>query len=148
MVETWDSTDMSKWQHEFKPKVHSAQYPAFGNRLLLFIAVTQKVLLPKSSSLLELSGCHKQKEDAPSQNVDENTPISINSPHHGKQVLTSRAQQEHDLPLQDAKHSCPGQTLCSVRSFAATGTIQGGNAAAQEESKPNFHPMSSATPWN
>lgn len=37
---------------------------------------------------------------------------------------------------------------CSVRSFATTGTIQGGYAAAQEESKPKFHSISGATSWN
>lgn len=37
--------------------------------------------------------------------MDENTPISRHSPHHGKQLSISRAHWEHDLTLQDAKHS-------------------------------------------
>lgn len=31
-VSNLDSTDMYKRPHEFKPKVHSAQYPAFGQQ--------------------------------------------------------------------------------------------------------------------
>lgn len=82
---------------------------------LILTAVIQKILFPKSSSLPELKSCSQINGGCSfSECAYENTPISINSPYHGKPLLFPE-EWEYGLTLQDTKISRPGQTLCMLR---------------------------------